>query len=105
LTGSNPLDPILIEANTLSHPDDMKAAIACVKLCREIGKSAPLRPFAKRRSLNHSTSKVRALTGSTLNRRHLIKMGRLPAIAHVSSIPTPAVTRHSLPLYYASGSI
>ena len=48
LTGSNPLDPILIEANTLSHPDDMKAAIACVKLCREIGNSAPLRPFAKR---------------------------------------------------------
>jgi choline dehydrogenase len=48
LTGSSPLDPIQIEANTLSHPDDMKAAIACVELCREIGNSAPLRPFAKR---------------------------------------------------------
>jgi choline dehydrogenase len=48
LTGPNPLDPVEIEANMLSHPDDLKAAIACVKLCREIGNSAPLRPFVKR---------------------------------------------------------
>jgi choline dehydrogenase len=48
LTGSNPLDPIRSEDNTLSHPDDMKAAIACVKLCREIANSAPLRSFVKR---------------------------------------------------------
>ena len=32
----------------LSHSDDLKAAIACVELCREIGNSIPLRPFAKR---------------------------------------------------------
>jgi choline dehydrogenase len=32
----------------LAHPDDMKAAIACVKLCREVGNSAPLSPFVKR---------------------------------------------------------
>jgi len=32
----------------LSHPDDMKAAIAGVELCREIGNSAPLRPYTKR---------------------------------------------------------
>jgi len=48
LTGPNPLDPIEIEANLLSHPDDLSAAIACVELCREIGNSAALRPFAKR---------------------------------------------------------
>jgi choline dehydrogenase len=48
LTGPNPDDPIQIEANTLAHPDDMKAATACVELCREIGNSAPLRPFTKR---------------------------------------------------------
>jgi choline dehydrogenase len=48
LTGPNPLDPIQIEANFLSNPDDLKAAIACVELCREIGNSEPLRPFAKR---------------------------------------------------------
>jgi choline dehydrogenase len=48
LTGPNPLDPIQIETNMLSHPDDLKAAIASVELCREIGNSAALRPFAKR---------------------------------------------------------
>ena len=48
LTGPNRDDPVQIEASTLSHPDDMKAAIACVELCREIGNSAPLRPYTKR---------------------------------------------------------
>ncbi|MCU1259182.1 MAG: oxidoreductase [Bryobacterales bacterium] len=48
LTGPNPNDPIQIEANTLSHPDDLKAAVACVGFCREIGNSAALRPFTKR---------------------------------------------------------
>jgi choline dehydrogenase len=48
LTGAKSGDPIEIEANTLAHPDDMKAAIACVELCREIGNSGPLSPFVKR---------------------------------------------------------
>jgi len=48
LTGPNPDDPIQIEANTLSHPDDLQAAVACVELCREIGNSPALRPFTKR---------------------------------------------------------
>jgi len=48
LTGPNAHDPIQIEANTLSHSDDLRAAIACVELCREIGNSLPLRPYAKR---------------------------------------------------------
>jgi choline dehydrogenase len=48
LTGPDPLDPVRIEANLMSHPDDMKAATACIELCREIGNSAALRPFSKR---------------------------------------------------------
>jgi choline dehydrogenase len=48
LTGANPSDPILIDANTLSDADDLKAAIAAVELCREIGNAAPLRPFTRR---------------------------------------------------------
>ena len=48
LTGPDPYDPVQIEANMLSHPDDMKAAVACVELCREIGNSAPLRPYTRR---------------------------------------------------------
>src|SRR5258707_2357043 len=48
LTGPNPVDAVQIETNIMSHPDDLKAAIACVQLCREIGNSAALRPFTKR---------------------------------------------------------
>lgn len=48
LTGPDPLDPVEIDANVLSHPDDLTAAIACVELCREIGNSVALRPFVKR---------------------------------------------------------
>jgi choline dehydrogenase len=62
LTGPDPTDPVHIEANMLSHPDDLKAAIACVQLCREIGNSAPLRPFAKREVMPGN------LTGAQLER-------------------------------------
>ena len=48
LTGPDPTDPIEIHANMLSDPDDLKAAIAGVQLCREIGNSAALQPFVKR---------------------------------------------------------
>jgi choline dehydrogenase len=48
LSGPNPTEPLLIDPDTLAHPDDLKAAVACVKLCREIGNSAPLSPYVKR---------------------------------------------------------
>jgi choline dehydrogenase len=48
LAGCGPNDPILIAANTLGDPEDIKTATACVNLFREIGNSAALRPFAKR---------------------------------------------------------
>ena len=48
LTGPDPHDPLEIEDNLLSHPDDLKAAIAGVELCRDIGNSAPLRCYTKR---------------------------------------------------------
>jgi len=48
LTGPGPLDPLEIHPNTLGHPDDVQALIRSVELCREIGNSAALRPFAKR---------------------------------------------------------
>src|SRR5262245_50568958 len=48
LTGPNPLDPVQIESNSLSHSDDLRARIDCADLCREIGGPAALRPFAKR---------------------------------------------------------
>jgi len=48
LTGPCPSDATRIEAGMLSHPDDLKAAIGCVEICREVGNSAALRPFVKR---------------------------------------------------------
>jgi choline dehydrogenase len=51
LTGSDPADPVQIEANLLSDPDDRKAALECVKLCRELGSFDVLRPFLKREIL------------------------------------------------------
>jgi len=48
LSGPNANDPVQIEANALSHPDDMKAAIVCVEICREIGNSTPLKSYTKR---------------------------------------------------------
>jgi choline dehydrogenase len=62
LTGPDPTDPVQIQANMLSHPDDLKAAIAAVELCREIGNSLALRPFTKREVMPGN------LTGAELER-------------------------------------
>jgi choline dehydrogenase len=48
LTGANPLDPVRIVANTLTHPDDWRAARACIEMSREVGNALALRPFVKR---------------------------------------------------------
>jgi choline dehydrogenase len=48
LTGPGPLDPVEVDAAMLSHPDDVKAAIAGVELAREIGNSVELGDFVKR---------------------------------------------------------
>lgn len=48
LTGPNPDDPLHIRTNALTHPDDMKAALATVALCREIGNAPPLSAIGKR---------------------------------------------------------
>jgi choline dehydrogenase len=51
LTGSNPRDPVQIDANTLNDPADLKALVRAVEFCREIGNSEALRPFAKREAM------------------------------------------------------
>ncbi len=48
LTGNRFNDPVRVEANFLSDERDVKALLKGIELCREIGNSAPLRPFAKR---------------------------------------------------------
>jgi choline dehydrogenase len=48
LSGPDPRDPIHIDANTFGDDDDLKAAMACVELCRDIGNSAAMRSFGVR---------------------------------------------------------
>jgi choline dehydrogenase len=48
LTGPHPQDPLEIHANTFEYPDDWKAIVKGVELCREIGNSAAFYPFVKR---------------------------------------------------------
>src|SRR5215510_8405764 len=48
LTGSDPADPVQIEANYLCEPEDRKAALACLEFCRELGNSGALRAVVRR---------------------------------------------------------
>jgi choline dehydrogenase len=45
LTGKNPADPVKIDANYLSDPQDLKDLAAGINMARAIGNSAALRPF------------------------------------------------------------
>jgi len=47
LQDADPLAPLAIDANMLSHQDDVKAAIACVELCRELGNAPAFRPLVR----------------------------------------------------------
>jgi choline dehydrogenase-like flavoprotein len=51
LSGPNPEDPVEIATNALADPDDVKTAIACIEVCREIANAAPLRPFMHREAM------------------------------------------------------
>ena len=51
LRSANPLDPVAIEANTLSHPDDMKTAVRCVGLARELGNAPAFERLVRREAM------------------------------------------------------
>lgn len=48
LSGAEPDDPVIIEPNSLSAPEDMAAAVASVELCRELGNSEAFNGLVKR---------------------------------------------------------
>jgi choline dehydrogenase len=48
LTGPDPTDPIRLDANIFGDPEDFKAAIGAVELCRAIGNSPAVMPFVSR---------------------------------------------------------
>lgn len=51
LKSSNPSDPMVIEANFLSEPEDLHALIRATELCREIGNATELREYVKREAM------------------------------------------------------
>src|SRR5258707_3263068 len=48
LTGAKPTDPVDIDLNILSQRVDLRAAMECVRLCREMGNGAAFRSLTKR---------------------------------------------------------
>ena len=48
LRSANPADRPIIDAKFLSHPDDVKALIVGIEMCRDIGNAGPLRELSKR---------------------------------------------------------
>jgi choline dehydrogenase len=51
LRSADPLAPPRLELNHLSDSDDMKAALACVELCRALGNSASFAPLVAREAM------------------------------------------------------
>ena len=51
LSGPDVTDSVLIDANTLSHPDDLKAALKSIELCRELGNNVAFKDLVKREAL------------------------------------------------------
>ncbi|MBR1149473.1 GMC family oxidoreductase [Bradyrhizobium sp. JYMT SZCCT0428] len=48
LRSTNPADKPILHAKFLSHPDDLAALAAGIEVCRELGNSKAMKPFAKR---------------------------------------------------------
>ncbi len=107
LTGPDPSDPVKVEANLLADPDDVKAAIAGVELCRAIADSAPLRPFVKRAAAPGDLSRdelecfVRDAAESYWHQTCTAKMGRDPMAVVDSNLKVYGVEN----LRIADGSI
>jgi len=51
LQSADPLSRPRIELNTFAHPDDLKAAIACVELCRDLGNTEAFKPLVTREAM------------------------------------------------------
>jgi choline dehydrogenase len=82
LRNAEPLATPRLELNTLSHPDDVTAAIACVEVCRALGNSRAFEPLVARESMPGplgATEMVRFVRDSAVTYWHQTcsaKMGR-----------------------------
>lgn len=51
LASADPTIAPRIELNTFSHPDDLKTALACVELCRDLGNTQAFAPLVTREAM------------------------------------------------------
>ncbi|GGY43464.1 oxidoreductase [Pseudoduganella albidiflava] len=82
LSGPGAGDAMIIRANTLADPDDMEAALASVRMCRELGNAAAFKGFVTRESMPgnlHAEDMRRYLRNGAVTYWHqscTAKMGR-----------------------------
>lgn len=84
LSGPGPHDPLRIEANTLSHPDDLRTAMATIEIARGMAHAEPFKPWLKREAMPgrlDATEMKRYIRDSAVTFWHqgcTAKMGRDP---------------------------
>jgi choline dehydrogenase len=82
LKSADPRDAVEIDSGFLTEPDDVKALVRCVELCREIGNAAPLREFSAREIMpgplkpSEIETFVRNAAGTYFHETCTCKMGR-----------------------------
>ena len=82
LTGPRASDPVRVQANFLSDRRDVRALLRAIELCREIGNSAPLRPFVARELMPGSLGAgametwLRQAAGTYFHQSCTARMGR-----------------------------
>jgi choline dehydrogenase len=82
LTGDQPEDRVAIHANFLSEPQDVRALLTAVELCRDIGNASPLKPFARRELMPGPLGRrelerwLREAAGTYFHQTCTAKMGR-----------------------------
>jgi choline dehydrogenase len=107
LAGPDPEHPVEIRTNALSHPDDLRTAIACVDKLREIGNSAPMRPLVKREVMpgnlrgSELEAYIRNAASTFWHQVGTAKMGRDPMAVVDGNLKVHGINR----LRIADGSI
>ncbi len=107
LTSADPDKPVRIKENGLSHPEDMALAMKCLAGMREVGNSAPLRPFVKREVMPgdlKGDDLVRYMRDAAMSFFHHVgtaKMGRDPQAVVDGNLKVYGIER----LRVADGSI
>jgi choline dehydrogenase len=82
LTGADPEDRVAVHANFLSEPQDVRALLTAVDLCRDIGNSPPLKPFVRRELMPGPLGRkdlerwLRQAAGTYFHQTCTAKMGR-----------------------------